>query len=468
MMPFGMRVTLRDVGYGAALLFCSTQVVGSINNIGDNIGMLQVVAYLYVFTASLLLAHAISRRLLRARSEIAALSSAPLTSLVVGAGLISLVLSKCLPGQLLFIYLGGSLLGFAIGLICALWATMSWTPVLHESAYTVPAVFVTILVFYAVMILADYLSPNAGNGVRDAVAIIAIGAFLPRDENGERSPFTVLVVAAAVYAVLNGMFFSNGVIYTNPEDVRLTKIIAEAFALLAMAGFGKLLHNITRSGANRAIQKVSVCLSTALLVGIGVYIGCFVIAPDPMHAMHQTDAWVLVVAILAYDMRESSYAADGVGYGTMFEALCVGELLSLATMLTGYAVWSVALSVVFAVTYLSMVLFHFRRANDVASTMPARLSNDRDVRDVVKDAPDGVQADIPAAATDCRPSGSVLAAGLTARESEVFELLLKGHNEKLIAEELCISYHTVRCYTRHIYEKLDIHSRQDLLALTQA
>ena len=52
--------------------------------------------------------------------------------------------------------------------------------------------------------------------------------------------------------------------------------------------------------------------------------------------------------------------------------------------------------------------------------------------------------------------------GLSARETEVGELIARGRSMAAIAEELFVSENTVRTHAKHIYTKLDIHSRQEL------
>lgn len=56
---------------------------------------------------------------------------------------------------------------------------------------------------------------------------------------------------------------------------------------------------------------------------------------------------------------------------------------------------------------------------------------------------------------------------LTDREQGVLELLLAGRSAPYIAEQLCVSQNTVKTHVRHIYAKLDIHTRQELLDLVQ-
>lgn len=56
-------------------------------------------------------------------------------------------------------------------------------------------------------------------------------------------------------------------------------------------------------------------------------------------------------------------------------------------------------------------------------------------------------------------------AGLSPRESEVLALLLEGHNAASVAKKLVVSYHTARSHVHHIYVKLDVHSRAELLEM---
>lgn len=55
------------------------------------------------------------------------------------------------------------------------------------------------------------------------------------------------------------------------------------------------------------------------------------------------------------------------------------------------------------------------------------------------------------------------AAGLSEREYEVFQRLLRGKNVPAIAEELFISQNTVRSHVKRIYRLLDVHSRAELI-----
>ena len=53
--------------------------------------------------------------------------------------------------------------------------------------------------------------------------------------------------------------------------------------------------------------------------------------------------------------------------------------------------------------------------------------------------------------------------GLTPRETDVFELLVRGRSISSIEERLFISENTVKSHIKHIYIKFDVHSRKELL-----
>lgn len=58
--------------------------------------------------------------------------------------------------------------------------------------------------------------------------------------------------------------------------------------------------------------------------------------------------------------------------------------------------------------------------------------------------------------------------GLTPRELEVMKMLCKGRTKSYIAETLYLTENTVRSHTKHIYTKLDVHSKQELMNLVGA
>ena len=56
---------------------------------------------------------------------------------------------------------------------------------------------------------------------------------------------------------------------------------------------------------------------------------------------------------------------------------------------------------------------------------------------------------------------------LSARETEVMELIARGNTVARIAEQLVVSENTIRTHSKRIYAKLDIHKKQELLDLVE-
>jgi len=55
--------------------------------------------------------------------------------------------------------------------------------------------------------------------------------------------------------------------------------------------------------------------------------------------------------------------------------------------------------------------------------------------------------------------------GLSAREKEITLLILRGYSNQKIGKQLFISLNTVKSHVRHIFEKLDVTSRYELISL---
>lgn len=53
---------------------------------------------------------------------------------------------------------------------------------------------------------------------------------------------------------------------------------------------------------------------------------------------------------------------------------------------------------------------------------------------------------------------------LTPHETRLLKLLVEGHNYTTAAQELKVSYNTIKFHMRHIYEKLQVHSKSEAVA----
>jgi DNA-binding NarL/FixJ family response regulator len=53
---------------------------------------------------------------------------------------------------------------------------------------------------------------------------------------------------------------------------------------------------------------------------------------------------------------------------------------------------------------------------------------------------------------------------LTPHETRLLKLLVQGHNYTTAAEELRVSYNTIKFHMRHVYEKLQVHSKSEAVS----
>src|SRR6185369_4081757 len=54
---------------------------------------------------------------------------------------------------------------------------------------------------------------------------------------------------------------------------------------------------------------------------------------------------------------------------------------------------------------------------------------------------------------------------LTPHETRLLKLLVDGHNYTTAAEELGVSFNTIKFHMRHIYEKMQVHSKSEAVSL---
>lgn len=166
-------------------------------------------------------------------------------------------------------------------------------------------------------------------------------------------------------------------------------------------------------------------------------------------------SWVVIVCVAARNVSGALAVAgwgNGVGsLGTIVGAamgvqgnLLIKQAPETLTLLT-------ALLMVCFVGYALIGLKNFSFTATIAGVMPAE-NND-------------LRIESPEIQFQKRCADIAEAYGLTPREQEVFAMLARGRNREYIQEKLVVSRNTVKAHVRHVYEKLGIHSHQELIDL---
>lgn len=128
----------------------------------------------------------------------------------------------------------------------------------------------------------------------------------------------------------------------------------------------------------------------------------------------------------------------------------LGKVLSSSDLIAPAMTPSVALVLLFVITLTITLLLENR---------------DPTLQRIFSDLDESVHDPQDFALIDERCEALATKFGLTARETEVMQLLCKGRSKAYIAETLFITENTVRGHSRRLYAKLDIHSKIELQKL---
>ncbi len=171
------------------------------------------------------------------------------------------------------------------------------------------------------------------------------------------------------------------------------------------------------------------------------------------------------------------YAAGWLAYALPFACGSAAGILMAASpvapLITSIATWAL---VVIALMFLddrslgNQLIFAELNASEDDSPQARAVATQRDLDRAPGTAGAGAGTGVgatEAATRHARCAQLARKGGLTAREADVLELLVRGHSKTRIAETFLISENTVRGHVKHIYAKLDVHSKQELLDLVE-
>lgn len=169
------------------------------------------------------------------------------------------------------------------------------------------------------------------------------------------------------------------------------------------------------------------------------------------------DFWVVDTALLLRHAQKHAFSIlkhTSTGKFTGIAGLLIGLLCALVLLcLVGYEQALIILfcAVIIVCIVSSMTLMPFSKTTMLGSEESAE------------------EADVAIATRRGQVDGWELpckrlveAYGLSPREAEILECMASGQNNKAISENLVLSEHTVKSHVYNIYQKLGIHSRQEM------
>lgn len=540
------RPTIFDVGIGVLYFFTSHMVIRALYYVGIDRTPWELTVFFLTVILAIILAHGFAGPLLRGRLIVETSFGVPAVSVLAALGAVIALISALPVVGVGFFYVSGALLGFACGWIVVIWSsTIRPGHPDGNSFYVDPSLLVAVAVYFLFRCVSS-LSEAVGQGFLLALPLVALACIVRSDKGGGTSVVSeraqsleVLVVVAAVFAIgcslvvyLSGQeseMLSSGLNYMVLFEVLAVALIVCCCALLR--AFSK---RCTGLGA-KAVAGVTMLLCYGPPLAVGLLMGSAGIPSHSPDALWESNMWVLVIAIFAYDIRDSLYAVRGLAVGLMFEAMCVAQLIARLSTLD-LSLNSVAVAVALMGLYLLCVGNQLLRGgarqdgraldyagrgtgnvpdhgrDDQGSRRSGRpsLREEREDagaaerrddascaegRSVVEESGEGNR--VPTGSTAEGVSGEAVAIdagiacgdageepeegvpaeiaaycqnlaieyGLTPREAEILALVALGRSAKYISEELTVSYNTTRTHVRHIYEKLNIHSKQELIDL---
>lgn len=233
-------------------------------------------------------------------------------------------------------------------------------------------------------------------------------------------------------------------------------IITMAVSLLPNVGMHELFRGALVCTAAGFLLAPALNLFVAggsdVLVGIGT-------------ALFEVVVWAVTV-VIARSCDEPLLAATAARLVTVIGHLAgatLGMLAGAGTEVHAIAPETFSLAIVFA--YVIMLVYLF---NDPVAKLPFTTGHV-----AVPQPPTAVEPAEASAPTSSRSWEARCAAiahehGLTPRETDMLEQLARGRDLAFMEEKFVLSRNTVKMHIKHVYEKLDVHSKQEVIDLVES
>ena len=314
---------------------------------------------------------------------------------------------------------------------------------------------------------------------------------LPRFSEPEaRGVRRTLSVSMLLWVALMAFAYGFGDCFTQMGFSTLASKLGMVVPLVVIAAGLKFLHD----GVDiRMVYRMSLVL---MAVGVVPTVFFNVLPSVSQVLMSAAQAGNMVVACMvactsAHRRRESALFACGVLLAVDLVAILLGNLFGAAFIQVGFALSEpmarvAGTAIVLAVVLLAAYLMHDEDLSSfVTDSLAKPAVHGRPAGESPRSrlagkgepalGPKGEKAPMAGAlerlltATEGGDAGAIAdarlevaeLAGLSKRETVVYQLMVDGRNVAAIGEELFIAQGTVRAHMSRIYEKLGVHSREE-------
>lgn len=260
--------------------------------------------------------------------------------------------------------------------------------------------------------------------------------------------------AQPLYGILFGLMIGIGIHLSILESNQFPVWMALSFCVAGpvMIGIAALPRRIDAESLQWVLLPISVVAMLAALLGDGALIPfcCALLAFcyslfEQLHTLTLSEIMREQPGVSPYVFLSGKlcfFFGTAMGWGASVFILRLemfGTVIFDATFILAAAI------VIAVVSYIGRP--HNRARFEAVETAPQKDSSD-----ILEEACAAIAAE----------------AGLSPRQAEVFVLLAKGRNAPYIEEALVVSYHTVKAHIYRIYQKLDVHSQQELINIVES
>ncbi len=308
-------------------------------------------------------------------------------------------------------------------------------------------------------------------------ATVAKGRTSTATPKRQVSPFIIMLVAIAAYLFASYVFSGLNLRGNEPFS---TTTLSKALAIFLAASLAlySVLGDRGLDGLAPWVGLVIVCVVASYCVGFLTStfpaLCSQIVLPTRMTALFFSWATALMMAWMA---GRSPQWGTLVGFTPIVALESVYPLLAsgLLSLADGHLSAEIVLqlcaipAMLLLIIALVLVSVQLREVDREVTPKTQASENDGFVS-VASPAPSHASAPTSSSPTGtlpdaCRAIGKQF--GLTPREIDVLELLAQGHSQKKIAEVLVVSPSSTQTYTKSIYRKMGVHSRQEVIDLVR-